>query len=280
LLLGKEQNVIGHRPEHVRVVAEAHLAAYGADDIDVLMRTVSPRGGVWAGLAPPHGAALMRTVEEIRATYVNLLGAVRVGGGHKVVSVCTDWYVFMDGVTTVTDKASGRTMDSRSITLFGNDELGTAMDMAWPFGLNLGPAAADAAAATARTTASDLDAHKRRMAGWASGDVDAASRGVADACSLFLPCFDPDDARLTVLVRSHTDYRSYLRALFELFRFSDLAPSNAILKDNYILQEYALTATAASGGRTDLRYVLAEILNPAGEVHGLLGFATRAGPAA
>ena len=73
MLLGKEQNMTGHRPAHVRAVAQAHLNAYVHDDIDTLMRTVSPRGGIWAGLAPPVGAVLLRDYQEIKASYMGLL---------------------------------------------------------------------------------------------------------------------------------------------------------------------------------------------------------------
>lgn len=271
MLLGKEQNLIGHRPERVREVAEAHLNAYGPGDIDILMKSVSPRGGVWGGLAPPDGAVLMRTVEEVRSSYTKLLGAVSVGASQKFISVCTDWYIFMDGVTTVTDKASGRVVESRSVTLFGNDELGTAVDMAWPFGMNLAPPSGQAEAdAAARTSSQTLKAHKRRWAGWAAGDADEASQGVAEQCLLFFPCFDPDDDRLAILIRGRAEYRACLADLFERRRPSAPRPSNTVVQDRYVFSEQALALSDV-----DVRFALVEILNEAGEVQGMLGFATR-----
>src|ERR1700742_1952081 len=135
MLMGREQKLIGHAPAHERDVAETHLKAYVLDDLDARMARVSPQGGIWAGLAPPHGAVLMRTPEEVRTTYGPLLGAVKVAPPLKTLAVCTDWYAFFDGVTPGVDKAGGRGMRSRSISLFANDDLGTAVDMAWPFGI-------------------------------------------------------------------------------------------------------------------------------------------------
>jgi hypothetical protein len=274
VLLGKEDKVVGHPPELVREIAEAHLKAYGPGDIDHLMRSVSPRGGIWAGIAPPDGAVLLRTADEVRDLYGKLLDAMEVGESDKIISVCTDWYVFNEGLSTTTDKAAGRLFETPFICLFGNDELGTAIDMAWPFGMNLGPPADAAATAVERPPLSDLKAHKTRMAGWSLGDAKQAAEGVADRCLLFLPSFDPEDERLAVLVRGRSDYEAYLADLFRTQRITDLKPSNTIVRDRYVFSEHAMTMTR-DGEATRVRYALAEVFDDAGRIQGMLGFATR-----
>lgn len=274
MLLSKEDGVVGHPPELVHEIAETHLKAYGPGDIDHLMRSVSPRGGIWAGLAPPDGAVLLRTADEVRGAYGKLLDAVEVGATDQIISVCTDWYVFNEGVSTTRDKAAGRPFDTRSICLFGNDELGTAIDMAWPFGMNLGPAADAAATAAERAPQSDLKAHKARMAGWSVGDARQAAEGVVDQCFLFLPSFDPEDERLAVLVRSRPDYEAYLADLFRTQPITDLKASNTIVRDLYVFSEHAMTMIR-DGEATRVRYALAEVFDEAGGIQGMLGFATR-----
>ncbi|MDB5424733.1 MAG: SnoaL-like protein [Phenylobacterium sp.] len=279
MLLGAEHKVIGHAPQRVREVAEAHMKAYGPGDIEVLMATVSPRGGIWAGLAPPDGAVLMRTPAEIRPTYEKLLKAVSVGPPLKFVAVCTDWYVFTEGVARVTDRASGKAFDTQSIGIYGNDDLGTAIDLAWPFGAAPGARRpARELAGGVRSETADLLAHNARMAGWLAGDVEAASAGLAPDALLFLPCFDPDDERLALMVNGLEAYRAWLRALFAVYRVEALAQSNVVVGDQYLFSEHALAlARRSDGAATPVRYALAEVLNAEGAIAGMLGFATRGG---
>ena len=278
MLLGEEHKVIGHRPERVREVAETHMKAYGPGDIDHLMATVSPRGGIWAGLAPPDGAVLMRTPAQIRPTYEKLLKAVSVGPPLKFVAVCTDWYVFTEGVATVTDRASGKSFDTQSIGIYGHDDLGTAIDLAWPFGPAPGARRpARGLNGAVRSETADLLAHNSRMAGWLAGDPDAASGGLTRDCLLFLPCFDPGDERLALRITGRDHYRDYLRSVFAIYEVLDLTQSNAVVGDRYIFSDHALTLRRRSdGGVTGVRYALAEVLDGDGAVAGMLGFATRA----
>jgi hypothetical protein len=275
MLLGKEDGVVGHSPAHVRAVAEAHVAAYRPGDIETLMASVSPNGGIWAGLAPPAGVAMMRTADEIRRVYVGLLDAVKVGQQNVHVAVATDWYVFFEASGKVTDRASGRDIDTRSIDLFGNDAHGTAIDMAWPFAATVGLDGSTAAGLVIDRQ-ERATAHRQRMLGLLSGNLEQATQGISPEARLFLPCFDPNDKRLELYVHGDEAYRQYVTSIFEIYRLEGHGVSNQIAGDlPYAFSEDELLLTPRQGLPLKVRYALAEIFDDKGLVVGALGFATR-----
>jgi hypothetical protein len=275
MLLGKEDGVVGHSPAHVRAVAEAHIAAYRPCDIETLMASVSPKGGIWAGLAPPAGVAMMRTADEIRKVYVGLLDAVKVGQENVHVAVATDWYVFFESSGKVTDRASGHDIETRSIDLFGNDEYGTAIDMAWPFAAASGLDGSTAAGAVIDRQ-ERATAHRLRMQGLVSGNLQQATQGISPEARLFLPCFDPNDKRLELYVRGDAAYHQYVTSLFDFYRLEGRGLSNQVAGAlPYAFSENELLLTPRQGPPLKVRYALAEIFDDRGLVVGALGFASR-----
>lgn len=276
MLLGKEHNVIGHSPEYVAKVSKVHLKAYIQGDIDILMKSVSPRGGIWAGMAPPHGATLLRSNEEIRATYTDLLNAIKLGDTKIFVLIATDWYMFFESVSTVTDKASGTTFENQSVGLFAADDHALAVDMAWPLDLEPGPVRPTRdRKGMVRSELLDLAAHEQRMAGMADENLASACIGLVDDCQLFLPCFDPTDERLELIVSGVNSYKNYLASLWAIYRIDNIVNLNMSIGDQYIFSEYRLKVTQRSSGNAlEIRYALVEVLAQEGNVRGMLGYAT------
>jgi hypothetical protein len=277
MLLGKSDSVIGHPPEYMAKVSKAHLEAYMPGDIETLMKSVSPNGGIWAGMAPPHGATLLRSNDEIRSTYTDLLNAIQLGNTKIFVLIATDWYVFFESVATVTDKASGTTLENQSVGLFGADDHALAVDMAWPFGIEPGAVRPSRdLGGRVRSELLDLTAHEQRISGLNSENADLASTGIIEESQLFLPCFDPADQRLELLVSGVSAYKDYLAALWAIYRIDTVVNLNMSIGDQYVFSEYLLKVTdRGSGNALEIRYALVEILAADGKVKGMLGYATQ-----
>ena len=137
--------------------------------------------------------------------------------------------------------------------------------MAWPFGLD--PDAGSGIRAAGRTELTDLTAQERRLAALAAGDIAAAAEGITETACLFLPCFDPADKRLEVLVSGRAAYQEYLRALLELYEIKRITPASILVRERYLFSENTLELAARGNGaplQAGVGYALAEIFSRGG----------------
>jgi hypothetical protein len=274
MLLGKEDNIAGHASSRIWEVAETHINAYQYDDLDRLMSTVSPRGGIWAGLLPSQGPVIMRTTEQIREAYRHALAAVRIGPCRSYVAVASDWYVLLEGLATVTEKTSGQSIDLTGLGFYGTDGVGLAMDT--DVGSILAADRESGPSAGPQRLA-DFDAHQRRLEAAASGDVDGALAGVGEQLDLFLPCFEPDDQALQVHVGDREAYRGYLERFTSRYRVEASRPANRLTTDGWVFSEVEWSlADQRAGGTIAVRYAHCDVLAPDRTVRGGIGVAVRA----
>jgi hypothetical protein len=275
MLMGKDENLIGHDPALVRHFAVAHNAAYQYCDIDILMASTSPRGGIWAGLLPPDLFVVNETPDEVRASYVELIKDFKVLPPTIFTMFCTDWYAIFEVTSQLVHRESGQIIDNQAVCLFGNDELGTTVDMAWPFGPEPGALRArrDSRGAM-RSELLDLAAHDARLEGWRAGDVAQSMRGIAEKGTFFLPDFDQNSSRRAIGLSGRDQYETWLAALFGLFEIESIEALNIHVADRFVFSETLWRARRRGGGAAiGIRYALAEIL-VGEEVGGMLGFAT------
>ena len=277
MLLGPKDGVSGHRASEVRRVANAHLDAYPPGDLDVLMASVSPKGGVWAGLAPPDGAVVLRDVGEIEALYGKMLGSIDNLGGDEITTVATDWFVFCEAVSRMRPKGVDQVISLVSVCIFGHDDTGrTSADLAWTFEPGQGaarPGRPDPGERL-RSEAADVDAHLRRRQALVDGDAAAAVAGVAPASEFFVPCFDPDDERLEVNVSGRDAYREHVEAFLDRFEVKSSRPASITAGDSYVFSEFELDVVDRRRGQElVIRSALVEILDAEGDVVGVLHYA-------
>ncbi len=274
MLMGSAQNVIGHDPELVRHFAVAHNGAYQHCDIDLLMASTSPRGGIWAGLLPPDNFVVNETPEDVARDYVELISQFKVLPPRIFSLFATDWYTVFEVGSEMIHLESGQVFPNQAVCLFGNDELGTAVDMAWPFQPGaVRPARGQQGAA--RSELIDLDAQEQRIDGWRKGSVELAAQGIAEKGIFFLPVFDQADPRRAIAVTGRTGYEAWLVQLFDLYRPIEIRLVNNNIGDRHAFSETRWTVEARSNGATvAFRYALVEILDEAGLVSGMLGYAT------
>jgi hypothetical protein len=277
MLRGGNDHISGHRPVEVRRIAQVHGDGYLPGDMDVLMASVSPNGGVWAGLAPPDGAVTMRTADEIRSTYTRLLGAIQIVGEKHLVSIATDWYVFFENVATLAHDGADETFDIVSVDLFTHDDTGrTSTDMAWTFPAHRGAMRPNRVVEPGflRSELVDLAAHDRRRQAFVDGDAVAAAEGLTEDGDFFVPCFDPDDERLVVNLSGAAAYRDFVQTLFDRFEIRATRPASSAVGDSYVFSEVEWDATDRhTGDALLIRYALVEIFDGAGSVEGMLGYA-------
>jgi len=273
MLMGRNEKLIGHDPAITRGFALAHNAAYQHCDIDRLMATCSPRGGIWAGLLPPDQFVVNETHEAVRASYVELISTFKVMPPRVISMICTDWYACFEVTSSMIHLPSNQRIDNQAVCLFGNDELGTAVDMAWP----LPPGARRLlrrAGGNIRSELIDLTAHETRLAGWRQGDIEQAAYGMAETGVFFLPCFDPHDPRRAEGLQGRAAYKNWLEQLFARYEVGSIAPLNFQIGDQHVFSETRWHVTDRETGHDLMfRYALVEILD-AEQVSGLLGFAT------
>lgn len=272
MLLGKDDKVIGHSPAELWHTAVTHMNAYQHDDIDLLMTTVSSRGGIWSGLLPSQGAVIMRTAAEIRDNYTKALAAVKIGGVEAYVAVASDWYVFAEAVTTVTDKASSQEFQVQGVGFYGADNQGLAMDTDVG-SLLAGAGVADSGPARLAVA----KAHERRLQTLAAGTVDdAVLAEVAETMDLFLPVFDPNDSRLQQYVGGRDGFRNYARGFTAMYEVEDAGRLNLLTTSSYVFSEvdWALR-DRRTGEPGRVRFALCEVIGPDGLVRGGVGVATR-----
>jgi hypothetical protein len=271
MLFGKEENIAGHAPARIWAVAEEHINAYQYDDIDRLMGTVSPSGGIWAGLLPSQGPVILRTVDQIRQAYSHALGAVRIGPCRSYVALASDWYVLVEGLTTVTEKATERSAAMTGLGFYGTDGAGLAMDT--DVGSIL---AVDQGPVSGQQKLADFEAHRRRLEAFAGGDPDGALADVSDRLDLFLPCFDPEDAALQVHVSDRAAYRAYLEQFARRYHVDDVTQVNRLAADGWVFSEteWSLTDKQA-GGRFAIRVAHCDVLAADRAVRGGIGVAIR-----
>lgn len=278
MLMGKAQNVVGHSPELVRKFALDHNSAYQHCDIDVLMASTSPRGGIWAGLLPPDNFVIHRDPEDVRASYVELIRDFKVLPPRVFTMIATDWYACFEVTSQMIHKPSGQVFDNQAVCLFGNDELATTVDMAWPFGPTPGASRPKRdLKGELRSELIDVTAHEERLESWRTADSLRGSHGVAEKGAFFLPVFDPGDERLAVGLSSRADYQNHLDKLFAVYDVKRIAPLNLHVGDQYVFSETHWSGTARKDAAPfAFRYALVEILNSDGEISAMLGFATLA----
>jgi hypothetical protein len=270
MLLGKEDHIVGHSPARIWDVAETHCNAYQYDDLDRLMGTVSPRGGIWSGLMPSQGALLMSTAAEVRDAYGHALNTVKIGPCQAYVAVTSDWYVLTEGVTTVTLKATGEPMEMTGLGFYGADELGLAMDT------DVGSIVTHSRVSDGRRRLADFHAHQQRGDAICAGDIEGALAGVGDQLDLFLPVFDPDDGARQTYVGDRAAYRAYLEGFLGRFRVKTSREANRLTTDSWVFSEREWTlADTQGGGSLDLRFARCDVLAADSSVRGGIGVAVR-----
>jgi hypothetical protein len=270
MLLGKSDNILGHSREMMRRNTERHLAAYQPCDIEILMNSTSPRGGIWAGFIPPDIAVIAQEPAEIRQTYLGLIDAMEVRPSEFLTLICSDWYGFFESFGTTLNRKSGEVYEGRAVCIFATDEIGLNVDMAWPF---LPGTVREDVGWRQKTV--DLTAHNKRMAALRDEDFKTASLNVAEKCHLFLPCFDPADQRRALSVSSRAEYEAYLEKLFSRYKIESIAPSNISVSNQYVFSETLWHVRERNSGKPQvIRYALAEIFNPEGDIGSMLGLAT------
>lgn len=276
MLLGKEDNIAGHASSRIWEVAETHINAYRHDDIDRLMGTVSPRGGIWAGLLPGQGPVILRTTAQIREAYAQTLAAASIGPCQSYLAVASDWYVLMEGLATVTVKGSGQPAEMTGLGFYGTDGAGLAMDT--DVGSIL---AADRVTGPGRPAGrrklADFEAHRRRREAFGSGDIEGALAGVGDQLDLFLPCFDPDDPALQVHVGDRHAYRAYLERFASRYSVQASAQASRLTTDQWVFSEVEWSlADRRADGTVAVRFAQCDVLAAGGTVRGGIGVAIRA----
>jgi len=275
MLLGKADGVVGHAPSRLWRVAQAHIVAYQYD-MDTLMATVSPNGGIWAGVLPVQGAVILRTPDEIRESYTNALAAVQMGEPEAYVAATSDWYVLLEVHGEATEKISGRSFEGMGLGLFGADEIALAIDT------DVGAIVStersiEPGQTVARQRLGDARAHQTRLEALCSGDIDSALTGVGEQLDLFLPLFDPDDRALETYVADRNAYRAYLEQFLGRFRIEHSEQANLITTSSWVFSEVEWTlADTRTGGTVEARFALCEVLAKDGSVRGGVGVAVEA----
>lgn len=276
MLLEKKDNIAGHSAAYILQVTKAHIDAYQHDDMDRLMATVSPHGGIWAGLLPPEGAVIMRTFEEIREGYRPALAAINIGPSQPFVSMSSDWYVIVEGITQLTDKASGHKFEMAGLGVFGADDKALAIDTEIG-GLVVHDRVCPPGLSINQWRLSDFQAHQRRLDAICVGDIEAALVGIGERIDLFLPCFDPNDPTLQVHVGNRDAYRAYLKDFLQRYRVQSSRSANRMTTHSWVFSEVEWVLTdQQKGGNFTIRFALLEALGSDNNVRGAIGIAIKA----
>ncbi|MGE0383174.1 MAG: hypothetical protein AB7Q97_00485 [Gammaproteobacteria bacterium] len=237
-----------------------HVLSEFTNDTERILGTVAERESLVYGVGNPDESGhtvlhAMSSREGARAHYDRLRTMVDVTEWRPFTELRRDWYVFYDGVVTLTDIRTGVPGRYESIVLFPiGPEPGIQGELAWTAHLDRrvgeprGPADPDPAPIN---KVANLDLHERLLAAWRAADADAVAREMAGNVGTSLRDYCGGTPYGAVYGRDAA--RDYYARLFAVFEPRAVDMVNIVTGDWFFFAEHRWDTICRAGPHAGAR---------------------------